>query len=52
MRAAVGLSLAVLHWPSFPHWWDFRLYLLMKKVRGVERAREYEVYVFLDHGHE
>eukprot|EP00752_Nemacystus_decipiens_P001573 g1534.t1 len=32
VRAAVGLSLAVLHWPAFPHWWDFRLYLLMKKV--------------------
>lgn len=47
MRAAVGLSLAVLDWPAFPHWWDFRLYLLMKKVCGVKRAR-----VDLDHDHQ
>lgn len=33
MRAVVGLSLAVLNWSAFPLWRNFRLYLLMKKVR-------------------
>lgn len=32
MRAAVDIYLAVLPWPAYSTWWDFRLYLLMKKV--------------------
>ncbi|CAM9524304.1 unnamed protein product, partial [Ectocarpus sp. 8 AP-2014] len=32
VRAAVDTSLAVLYWPAFYHWREFRLYLLMKKV--------------------
>ncbi|CAM9201076.1 unnamed protein product, partial [Ectocarpus fasciculatus] len=32
VRVAVDTSLAVLYWPAFHHWRDFRLYLLMKKV--------------------
>ena len=50
VRAAVDMSLAVLHWPAFPHWREFRLYLLMKKVNTIDTREDGDEMSFVPRG--